>query len=725
MKETICPSVSVHRAGLLKRLNMGITLMALALPLFAAQITAQQVTVDITPGHSTNSFSPTRALGAGIDRDPLNSVGILYDPAHVAKMHTAGWGPISYRLNTELSIQAWHWNPTGSWSDPSGRGYFVGDANSSGDIRRSFGYNLPRRGTTSNYGTSGGYSMLDDGDLATYWKSDPYLDETYTGESNALHPGWVIVDLGSKVDVNAIEIAWGNPYATSYQVQYWTGDDAMGDQGNGNWKNFPGGTVTNGKGGLAKLKLSQKLLKTEFVRVLMTASSNTCDSHGSSDPRNCLGFAVREVYLGLDTAGKFTDLMHHSPNGNQTWTYGSSVDSWHDPKGIATDDGEQPGFDLVYKSGLTKGLPMTVPVSMLYDNPDNAANEIAYIESRGYAVNYVELGEEPDGQFVLPEDDAALYVQWADAIHKVDPNIKLAGPVFEGVNSDIQVWPDSHGNVSWFNRFLNYLKSHGHLSDLNVMTFEHYPFDPCHLTWNDLYQEPALVRGIAKVWRDDGLPKNVPMQITESNLAFDTATQYMQPFGALWLADYAGSFLAAGGKALFYYQWEPLPMYHGCGGWGTFGMFNVDSHYTVTQDTARFFSAQVLTQEWVDPGDQIHFVYPASTNIKDSHGHLLVTAYAVRRPDTQWSLLLVNKDQENPHSVVVEFRDASKHSNHYFQGTVKQVSFGADNYVWHANGQNGYANPDGPAVTSDQSGGKGVEYTLPKASITVLRGAVR
>ena len=717
----ICKSSGTKLAALvLKRFNMGFALLMLVLPALG-----QQVTVDITPGHSTNSFSPLRALGAGIDRDPLNSVGILYDPDHVRTMHSAGWGPISYRLNTELSIQAWHWNPTGTWSDPSGRGYFVGDANSSGDIKRSFGYNLPHRGTTGNYGTSGGYSMLDDGDTATYWKSDPYLDETYTGESNALHPGWIIVDLGGRKGVNAIEIAWGHPYATDYQVQYWTGDDAIGNPGGGVWEDFPNGMVSNGKGGLAKLKLSQKLLNVEFVRVLMTESSNTCDSHGSSDRRNCVGFAVREVYLGYDSAGKFIDRMRHSPDGSQTPTYGSSVDSWHLPKSIAKDDGEQPGFDLVYKSKVTRGLPMTVPVALLYDIPDNAANEVAYIESRGYAINYVELGEEPDGQFVLPEDDAALYVQWADAIHKVDPNVKLAGPVFEGVNSDIQVWPDSNHNVSWFNRFLNYLKSHGHLGDLNVMTFEHYPFDPCHLTWNDLYQEPALVRGIVKVWRDDGLPKNVPMQITESNLAFDTADQYMEPFGALWLADYAGSFLTAGGKALFYYQAETLPMYQGCGGWGTFGMFNVDANYDVTQNTAQFFSAQILNREWVDPVDEEHLVYPASADIKDGRGHVLVTAYSVRRPDGKWSLLLVNKDQANPHSVVVEFHDASKHSNHYFQGTVKQVSFGADNYVWHANGQNGYANPDGPAVSSYESGGKGVEYTLPKASVTVLRGDVR
>src|SRR5580692_7054081 len=196
MKRTICKPLSLCYGSLLKRLNMRIALLMLAVPVFA-----QQVTVDITPGHSTNSFSPLHALGAGIDRDPLNSVHILYDPEARWTMHTAGWGAINYRLNTELSIQAWHWNPTGKWSDPAGRGYFVGDANSSGDIKRSFGYNLPHLGTTSHYGTSVGYSMLYDGNTATYWKTDPYLDETYTGESNGFHPGWIIVDLGGKMGV--------------------------------------------------------------------------------------------------------------------------------------------------------------------------------------------------------------------------------------------------------------------------------------------------------------------------------------------------------------------------------------------------------------------------------------------------------------------------------------------------------------------------------------------
>ena len=99
-----------------------------------------------------------------------------------------------------------------------------------------------------------------------------------------------------------------------------------------------------------------------------------------------------------------------------------------------------------------------IPIAMLYGTPDDAAAQIAYLKKRGYAISYIEMGEEPDGQNMLPEDYAALYLQFATAMHRVDPALKLGGPVFEGVNEDIQVWPDAKGRTSWLGRFLNYLE---------------------------------------------------------------------------------------------------------------------------------------------------------------------------------------------------------------------------------------------------------------------------
>ena len=116
-----------------------------------------------------------------------------------------------------------------------------------------------------------------------------------------------------------------------------------------------------------------------------------------------------------------------------------------------------------------------IPVSMLYGTPEDSANQIAYLKTRGYPISYIEMGEEPDGQFMLPEDYGALYLQWAAALHKVDPDLKLGGPIFEGVNEDILVWPDAQGRSSWLGRFIAYFKTHNRLQDLAFMSFEHYP----------------------------------------------------------------------------------------------------------------------------------------------------------------------------------------------------------------------------------------------------------
>ena len=44
--------------------------------------------------------------------------------------------------------------------------------------------------------------------------------------------------------------------------------------------------------------------------------------------------------------------------------------------------------------------------------------------------------------------------------------------------------------------------------------------------------------------------------------------------------------------------------------------------------------------------------------------------------------------------------------------------------MWDPDGQNGYANPDGTAVNVEQADGRVVEYIVPPAAVTVLRGVV-
>jgi hypothetical protein len=432
---------------------------------------AQVVIVDATPSHVVNKFSPLYALGSTVDRVPSNATDVFFRPDQINKVLSAGWGAISYRQNTDLFVQAWHWNPQGTWSDPAGKGYFTGDATPTKEmIRHSYGYSLRHRGFTRNNGTEfDGFSRLDDGDLQSYWKSSPYLTKQFTGEDDSLHPQWVVIALDKKEDVNAIRIHWADPYARDFEVQYWLGDaDAMDEQDKGAWEAFSQGTVTEAKGGITTLGMGSPVT-TKYVRILMSRSSNTCDTHGSADHRNCMGYAIRELYLGtLNKKGEFKDLLHHSPDQKQTLTLCSSVDPWHEPSDlyVASDrmeSGDQPGFDLFFTSGITRGLPAIVPIAMLYSTPEDAAAQMTYLKKRDYPLSYIEMGEEPDGQYMLPEDYATLYLQFATALHGVDPNFKLGGPVFEGVTEDIKVWPDVQGRTSWLGRFLDYLRSHGRL----------------------------------------------------------------------------------------------------------------------------------------------------------------------------------------------------------------------------------------------------------------------
>ena len=713
----MCLTVFVQSAGFRR---------ALLLLLMVAGLTpscwAQTIRVDITPSHATNTFKPTEALGAGVDRIPLAATDKIFTEPVLKKILSTGWQTVTYRQNTELYVEAWHWNPKGKWSEAGEKGYFVGDSEPTEFLRHSFGYPLPHAGFSQPDGR--GYSRLTDGDTNTYWKSNPYLTKAYTGEDDTLHPQWVVVDLASLQDINAIRIDWADPYAKRYLVQYWTGVHPMHEAAKGSWVTFPGGTITDGKGGQATLQLARGTIPVRWVRIWMTESSNTCDTHGSGDRRNCLGFAIKELYLGTKSAdGLFHDVVRHTADRAQSNTICSSVDPWHEST-VINDKADQVGFDLFYTSGITRGLPAMIPVAMLYDTPENAVAELIYLKKRGYPISYVEMGEEPDGKHTLPEDYGAFYLQWATALHKVDPNLKLGGPIFEGVNKDIEVWPDVKGRTSWMGRFFDYLRERNRLSDLSFISFEHYPFEPCKLQWSDLYDEANLVRHILQVWRDDGLPPGTPMFITETNIAAGSDESFVDIFAALWWADFVGAFLEAGGNAVYYFHYIPLGQSMGCHNTspGTFSMFTTTKDYELQQPTSQYFAGQMITQEWVQPGDGAHRTFPSVSDIQDAAGHTLVTSYAVLQPDGEWSVMMVNKDQWNAHSVQLVFGDEKGKKDRNFAGPVSVVTFGSEQYQWHSNIKGGIADPDGPPARATITATASTSFNLAKASVTVIRG---
>ena len=703
----------------MKRRISGICLVIAAFICMAGVANAQKIVVDAAPSHAVNSFSPFRALGAAIDRLPTGTPEKLLTDPVLKEILGAGWQTVTYRQNTELMVEAWHWNAHGTWSNPEKQeGYFTGSAEPTEMIRHSWAYPLPHRGFSR--GDGNGWSRLTDGDPKTYWKSNPYLTRGFTGEDDSLHPQWMMVDLGSKVEINAMRIAWADPYARRYALQFWTGDLEPFYNGTtkGTWQTFPQGTITEGKGGTVTLKLASWRIPVRYLRISMTESSNTCDTHGSADKRNCVGYAINELFVGTLAADlQFTDVVKHSPSREQTVTWPSSVDPWRAASDLDESRGDQVGFDFFFTCGVTRGLPTMVPIAMLYSTPEDAAAEIAYLYKRHYPISWIEMGEEADGQHMLPEDYGALYLQFATAIHRLVPEAKLGGPAFEGTTEDVEVWPDAAGRVSWLGRFLDYLKAHGRMNDFTFFSFEHYPLmdKRANLSWDDLYHEPGYVSHIIQVWKDNGLPPNLPFFMTEGNMT--GGGERPDVMSGLWLADYVGSMMTGGASGTFYFHYMP-------GAGRPCGFLILDQDYHVKTYPPQYIAAQVITQEWVQPVDSLHRLFKVSSDVRDASGNLLVTAYAVERPDGQWSVMLINKDHDNGHGVKVVFADPENKRDRFFAGQVDRITFGDAEYQWHPEGTSGRADPDGPPSKSTVLGGAGALYPLPKASIVVLRGRI-
>lgn len=720
--------------------KMSRVLVFTAYVLLAPAAGAQNIVVDAAPAHVVNSFSPPRALGGGIDRlrggntkegNEKNTERLLTGSV-LREMLGAGWGAVSYRQNTELMIEAWHWNPRGVWSNAAKQeGYFTGSPDPGPEkILHSWAYPLPHRGAT--LGDGNGWSRLTDGDLKSYWKSNPYLTKAYTSDDDSLHPQWVMIDLGATLDINAIRIAWADPYATRYYVQFWTGEKEPFYAGinKGAWQTFPMGTVVDAKGGTPTLRLVTGKIPARYLRIWMTQSSNTCDTHGPQDRRNCAGYAINELYIGaISGDGQFHDVVKHLPGRQQTITWPSSVDPWHAASDLDYGRGDQIGLDFFFDCGVTRGLPAMIPVALLYTIPEDAANEIAYLYKRKYPISWIEMGEEADGQRVLPEDYATLYIQFARAIHKLVPEAPLGGPSFEGTPGDVDSWADSNGRVSFLGRFVDYLRARDRLPDFRFFSFEYYPCfnHPC-TEWSSLYREPEYIATVIQAWKDNGLPPNIPFFMTEGNDLRDNVAGTVK--GALWLADYVGAFLTAGGSGTYYFHYIASPG-GGGGGFMPIGGDDRPRYYP-----PQYLAAQVITKEWVQPVDAPHKLFRVSSDVKDQAGNLLVTAYAIERPDGQWSVMLVNKDPDNAHAVQVRFAADGGRTRH-FSGTLDRVVFGAAEYVWHPDpaapsvepagrgraALRGHPDPDGPPSKSTvTANGQAAAYELPKASIVVLRG---
>lgn len=623
----------------------------------------------------------------------------MLSPAHARAMRSAGFHALSYRLRTELAGEVWHWNPSGTWSD-AGRqqGYWVSDASAAEPILLSYGYRLPRRGNTRDQANDDGYSRIDDGDPNTFWKSNPYLDPRFTHEPAAAHPQWIAIATRGAA-VNEIHIRWGVPWAVEYRVEFTNQTDDPEDfQKPGVWHPFPR-QPPRGTGGAATLRLSDATIRTKYVRVLMTGSSESAPA-GSTDIRDGLGFAVREIGLGaVDENGAYHELLAHGASRDaQSTIWVSSTDPWH--RASDRDEHiEQPGFDLLALRSLWGSTPAMAPVGLLYDTPENAAAEVEFLRKRGYPVGRIELGEEPEEQYGAAEDYGTLYLEWADALHRIDLELTLGGPSMVADS----LTPDPLDHSRYLAQFLGYLTARGRLGDLGFFSFEWYPFDDvCAPAPPQLLAAADLLSGALRRFRAEGLPAGLPVVISEFGWSAYGAQAEVDMEGALLNTEVGAQFLALGGDQSFVYGWEPDELLHerSCA-WGNNMLFQMTGRSASPVPMATYYAARLMLERWLQPAGA-HELLPASSDL----GNL--ASYAVRRPDGSIAVLLINKDAGQSFTVRLPLRD----------GTLYQ--FSRQQYEWLASGSRGHPGRSDPP-DARPLGESGV-FTTPPLSITVVTG---
>lgn len=682
-------------------------------------------TVTVQPGTTLNTFPGTVALGAGIDGLEKGEIDRVWTRPNLDLMKSAGFGPLSFRLRTELGIKAWHWSPEGTWSDAAHQqGYWVSKPPSA-DAGVSYGYSLPRRGNTIDQAANDGYSRLTDGDATSYWKSNPYLDPHFTKGNDSDDPQWVVVYLGQRRSVDELRISWGTPYAKNIRVQYWEGDDGAvfpinPDSG---WRDFQTATFT-GSGGEQTARLG-RAASTDYVRVLLTNSSGTPVPGSTGDVRDRLGFAIRELRLGRGGGGGFTDVLTHRPDKQQSVTYASSTDPWHRASDL---DGRQEhaSFERVFASGLTKGKPLMVPVPVLYGVPEDAGALLSYLRSKGWPVQQVEMGEEPDGQLAQPEHYAALYTQVADRLRAVDPQIQMGGPGYQTVIPDWVHWPDEHGNRSWTGRFVAALRAVNRLDDFDFFSFEWYPFDDvCADPATPIKDNPTLLADILARQEKQGLPKDIPKVITELGYSAFAGQAEVELPGAILNAESSAKFLALGGQSVYFYGLEPNWVFQedegkACNTWGNLMLFQFFDEWR-TRPVAAYYGARLLTNSWVSGEGEHRLIASATTPAATAP---TVTSYALERPDGRLAVMLFNKDPKR--SVTVRLESDPGGGPHVLNGDLQLEQYSGQQYAWDPTpGEDSHGRPskNEPPAVSTLTEAQGAVVTLPPYSISVVTAA--
>ena len=329
-----------------------------------------------------------------------------------------------------------------------------------------------------------------------------------------------------------------------------------------------------------------------------------------------------------------------SVNGLQP-AYDSGVTILRFPAGSWGDHNDVKTYQIdQFMSFIEKmGAQAMINVRLLGGTPEQAAEMVRYVNiEMKYNVLYWGIGNEPtlyDGELKNKGesyDGERFNKEWrafAEAMKKVDSNIKLVGPESHQLSYDYTGASTnfSEANALWMEDFL---KENGDLVD--IVSFHRYPFPRSNISGpasieelriNTREWDKIIIYLRAMIHKETG--RDIPIAVTEFNSDYSKSVGGESTpdshYNAIWLGDVLGSLIKNG---VFMANHWMLTSKGGYGGWGLVGQSEVLPSYYTYQMYKMF-------------GNEL--IYSSSDNPD-------LSIYAARRNDGALTVMVINLSLE-------------------------------------------------------------------------------
>jgi hypothetical protein len=381
-------------------------------------------------------------------------------------------------------------------------------------------------------------------------------------------------------------------------------------------------------------------------------------------PSTALGInhAVWDQELGTDSVA---DLLGGAGVGMMRYPGGSYADIYHwvdntAPGGFVAPDTD---FDHFMAGVRRAGAQPIIIANYGTGTPAEAADWVRYANvTKGYGAKYWEIGNElyGNGHYGAnweadnhadksPTGYANGVVAYADAMKAVDPTVKIGAVLTTPAN-----WPDAvvagGDAVAWNQTVLSIAGPH-----IDFVILHWYPGGA---TAPETFSKPNQATDIVYLMREQ-LAKfagpdsaRIGIAVTEMNTSVGRDTQP----GALFAAEAYTSLLENG---VFTVDWWDT--HNGAGNVSTVaGQTDYDDFGLLSSATCS--SSGTCEPALNTPFAPYHalkmlgtFAHPADQFIRASTDEPLVSAHAVRRPNGDLDVLLVNKDPVNARPVTINY----------------------------------------------------------------------